>query len=197
MSKQKRILLSCLTLIFCMASYVAKAQDMVVTDHDSKRVSSNIDRFYLGPVPIIAFGNGFTNLGLSVEAGYMLNENISIGGRPTISYRREKYTDSWTGIHYDQASTFYGMSIFSRVYITESIFALAEYEWVNYGANVLINNSFYRYDRIDVDGLFIGGGYRQMMNNTYWHVLLRYNLTQGEYSPFINPDIQFGWGFFF
>jgi hypothetical protein len=133
------------------------------------------------------------------------------------SYEYSRYKDYFfdqvKGEYLNFDENVYGGRIFFRYYLSNlfnnwagNIFAHAEYEYLTYtlpfvyDPNGRIVDPFnYTYsrakDRIEVNSLFVGGGYKlPVTNRVYLEILLLYNLNEARNSPYSNPVVRVGAG---
>ncbi len=150
------------------------------------------DKVYFGGNFGLQFGNQ-TLVDVNPLVGYRLTEKISVGFSATYIYYHIK--DSYYNIDY--STDIYGGSIFSRYYFLENIFAHVEGEVLN--LKVPVPNFFlnrYVYERQNVFGFYVGGGYRQELGErSSLNIMLLYNLNEDRNSPYQNPIIRVGFGF--
>ena len=123
-----------------------------------------------------------TLVDISPLIGYRLTERIAVGVGATYQYYR--YRDQF----YDFATDVYGGRVLGRYYILENIFAHAEYEVLNLET---FDNPFH--DRINVNSVLVGGGFRQEIGaNSSFSILGLWNLNESYYTPYANPIIRAG-----
>ena len=119
--------------------------------------------------------------------GYRLTKKTSVGIGVTYQYFRDN--------RYGFSTNIYGGSVFARHVIAENIFAHSEYE--------LLSREFFLIDRVtgtivnggrrNVGSLLVGGGYRQRIGgNSYFVLMVLWNLNESVYSLYPNPIIRMG-----
>ena len=138
--------------------------------------NSFMDRVFFGGGLGLQFGT-LTLIDVSPVIGYRVTERFEAGLGFTYKYYKYKdyYVDLNTGTSYDLKSNILGGSVFGRYHITESIFAHAEYETLNYryedyysyGGSILSDKR-----TAVINSIFIGGGYRQPISE---RVILLYH----------------------
>lgn len=136
------------------------------------------DRVYFGGNLGASFGY-FTFVDISPLVGYRFTERFTAGLGATYIYIKSNY--------YDYETSFYGGRIFSRYFITESIFAHAEQEVLR-GKFYEPTNDF-RLNSHTIGNTYIGGGYQSKIGmNSGVFILVLYNLNSSFYSKQINPS---------
>lgn len=152
----------------------------------SQEMPKNIaDRIYYGGSLGLQFGS-ITSVNIAPNIGYKLTPRLSAGIGITYIYAKDnRYANSYS-INY------YGGSIFSRLKITDNIFAHAEYEALTLKAENQFTGDVVK---TSVPNLYIGGGYRQAIGtNSSFNILILYNVNESRYSPYSNPIIRLGFG---
>ena len=86
--------------------------------------------------------------------------------------------------------SFYGWKFISRYYLSQQIFAHAEFEQLYIPDMTNPSNVVER--RIPVNSLPIGIGYAQSAGPTGLYILIMYNLLDNPRSPYQNPIIRAG-----
>lgn len=130
-----------------------------------------------------------TLIDISPHIGYFFTDNIALGVGGTYQYYRIKsrYLDYKTDI--------WGARVFGRYYVIESAFAHLEYEYLNYEAALVDPFGYYTgsTERVGVDNVLIGGGYRQNIGGNSWiNLLVLWNVNQTAYTLYENPIIRMG-----
>ena len=147
------------------------------------------DRVFFGGNFGLQFGNQ-TIVDINPLIGYRLTEKLSVG--TSITYIYYKFRDPY-GINPTYSTDIYGGSIFTRYFLLENIFAHVEGEVLS---REVPNYFLDRYERMNVFGFYVGGGYRQQLGErSSLNILLLYNLNQDKNSPYENPIIRIGFGF--
>lgn len=162
-----------LATLFSLIIFFANAQESV-----SGLKPLDIHRFYLG-------GNGGLNFGTETliqvepELGYKITDRWSAGFGVSYLYYNNKYDNYKTSA--------YGGKIFTRFFITENIFAQAEYGFTNFEA-LIDNGHAYDLTRINIPFLLVGGGFRQPISGSASLLLeAYYDLDYSIYSPHPYP----------
>ncbi|CAN5913250.1 hypothetical protein BH11BAC7_BH11BAC7_23150 [soil metagenome] len=132
------------------------------------------------------FGN-VTSISVSPMIGYKVTDKFTPGIGLTYNYLRFNYQ----GYRSDPIHI-YGGSIWARYYILENIFLHGEYEALNAEWDPYVHPGY----RYNLNSALIGGGYRQSFGNLASYVLVLYNVTYTEDSPYPSPlIIRVGFGF--
>lgn len=130
----------------------------------------------------LQFGNT-TFINVSPIVGYKFTEKI-VGGIG-ITYQYLNYKDA------DYSTNIYGGSLFGRYYITESLFAHAEYQVLSFEPYNYY--TFSKAVRTNIESYLIGGGYKQAVSgNISFNIMVLWNLSNSIYSPYTNPVIRAG-----
>ena len=164
---------------------------------DNRPENSFMDRVFFGGGLGLQFGT-LTLIDVSPVVGYRITERFEAGLGFTYKYYKynDYYVDLNTGTSYDLKSDILGGSVFGRYHITESIFAHAEYETLNYryedyysyGGNIMSDKR-----TAIINSFFIGGGYRQHISEgSYFFIMALWNLNDGGMSPYSNPVLRMG-----
>lgn len=148
----KKLLFTCI-LAFGLVS-VGNAQIYYEEEADS---TSFKDRLYFGGNFSLNLGNRFTFIDISPLAGYMLNEDVSIGLGINYLYYSQEVFNIFNGDRFDLTSSVYGGRVFARHNILDNYFAHVEFENVNTNV-VSFETNGSRIVRDWVPGLFLGGG---------------------------------------
>jgi len=147
----KKILIA-LTLIIGVVS-TSKAQ--VYFEEEPEELSFK-DRLYFGGNFSFNLGNRFTFIDVSPLAGYMINDDFSVGVGTTYLYLSREFLTIPSGNRFTVSNSVYGGRTFLRHRVFDNFFAHAEFE--------TLNTEFPSFDgsqgtvREWVPGLFIGGG---------------------------------------
>ena len=137
------------------------------------------DRVYYGGGLGGGFSSGITFINFNPQVGYKITERFSVGLGGTYMYFSEP------GYIPDNI---YGGDVFSRFFLTKSLFLHAEFEELNGQFNP------YSLDRYFINDVWVGGGIRQRAGNTSINIMILFNLVDNQYSPFSNPEIMGGVG---
>jgi hypothetical protein len=141
-----------------------------------------IDRLYYGGNVGLWIGNP-TYINAAPMLGVKITKKLSLGATFTYNYYQQKYL----GVRY--TSSIYGAGPFVRYRVTDNLFIQAQWDRLS----VINPNSIIENDRVWVDNLLIGGGYRQPFSNYGSFVIMAFwNLNETPLSPYPNPIIQMG-----
>lgn len=136
----------------------------------------------------LQFGNP-TLIDVSPQIGYRVTERFVPG--IGVKYSYYKFKDDFFNESYD--TDVYGGSIWSKYYFTENLLGYAEYE--------IINLEVYEFNalrRINIESVFVGGGYHQPISESFGvQLLVLFNLNESQYKIYDNPIIRVGFGFGF
>ncbi len=147
------------------------------------------DRFFFGGSLGLQFGN-YTYVDVSPLVGYKITEKLHAGIGLTYIYY--KVNDQYYG-KYETSS--YGGRVFGRYYILDNLFGHIEYEILNMEVPDGLNTSG-QYDvlvRENITSLMVGGGYAQPIgSNAALTLMILWNLTEEQYSPYQNPIFRIG-----
>jgi len=120
--------------------------------------------------------------------GYQLTSKIQIGSR--LTYIHQWYQDG-TGNKY--SSNIYGGSLFLRFFFWKSLYVQTEYE-------ILSIPDYYAADANatrTVKNMFAGLGFIQYIGTSAFVTeSVLYNFLDSQYSPYSNPLIRVGFGFY-
>ncbi len=141
-----------------------------------------------------------TLVDISPLVGYMVTERYAVGAGASYKYYRVRnfFYDTYLNKYYHLRSHIYGGQVFNRFIISRSFFAHAEYEYLRFRNEVYVHdfiNERYNktYDFVNVNSVFIGGGYRQFFGSaSAFEIMLLYNLNDTPNSPYQNPLIRMG-----
>ncbi len=145
------------------------------------------DRLFTGGGLGFQFGT-VTMIDVSPLVGYRITENFSTG--VGFKYQYYRYKDRFG----EFSTSIFGGSIFCRYIIYNDLFAHAEFELLNYDAELLGSyNVITTSERITTESYLIGAGYRQQIGrNSFVNFLLLWNLNENVYSLYENPIIRIG-----
>ncbi len=162
-------------IICCCTPVTAQENYMVKKDSSRERIG---DRIFTGGNLGLQFG-AITVFDLSPLVGYRITDQIHAGIGATYQYYRYDAYNFETNV--------YGGRLFGRYFITEYLFAHAEYEYLNLEA------FDFKRRRVDVSSLLGGVGYFQKFaQNSGITVMLLYNFTEDVYTPYTNPIFRIG-----
>jgi hypothetical protein len=133
---------------------------------------------------------------ISPIVGYKITDRIIVG--PGLVYQYINQTFPSGARRYSLNFHQYGAKVFNRILFHPKVFSNIEAEWLSFqyfdgkldgfGNPVLT--------RIPAFSFLVGGGYRQMINETSsMDLLVLFNLNDNIYSPYNNPIIRVGLGF--
>lgn len=148
-----------------------------------------MDRFFFGGSLGLQFGSA-TYIDVSPLIGYKLTDRIHVGTGFTYIYY--KYKDSYYNYSYE--TSIYGGRVFGRYYILENLFAHTEVEMLNMEVPAYdLSSQVYTYVRDNITSVMVGGGYAQSLGNTSaLYIMVLWNLTEEQYSPYSNPIFRIG-----
>ncbi len=155
------------------------------------------DRIVYGGGLGLQFGT-ITFIEISPVVGYRLTNRLETGIGVTYKYYKYKdfYLDQTTNNRFDLKSNIYGASLYTRYHLFQNIFLHAEYEMLRYNyENVFImGGQFIREPtHANVEGLFLGGGYRQRIaSGAYFYILALWDVIEDPLSPYNNPILRMG-----
>ena len=175
------------------------------------------ERIFFGGALGFSIGSYSSLIDVSPIVGYAVTNEFVAGIGLTYKYYRYKdyyaLVDDNGGIVslHDFKTNMYGVSFWGRYFLTkteipviENIFLHAEVEplmFVNQykydpdgNYRDVYNNRYVNEDeRINVTGIFLGGGLRQMIGGrSYMYLELLWNVNDELYSPYSNPRIRIG-----
>lgn len=153
------------------------------------------DKVYTGGNFGLQFGT-LTIVELSPLIGYNITKKWSAGIGGTFLYANGILYDAY-GNTIPINQSIYGGRAFTRFAIIDNLFIHGEYELINLKALVWDpSTSSLAEQRLNVPGLYLGVGYRQMLGQrSSWNILILYNFLQTYYSPYSNPVIRMGFNF--
>jgi hypothetical protein len=171
-------LLGGLSLLITTFSSPALAQDEPKTPFK--------DRIFFGGNLGLQFGN-LTYIDVSPLVGYKITDKLHAGIGATYIYY--KYKDAY--LKYE--TSIYGGRVFGRYYIMDNLFTHAEYEMLNLEVPETVTGGNYELVRDNISSVLVGGGYAQEIGaNASLVLMLLWNLTEEQYSPYQNPIIRIG-----
>ncbi len=145
----------------------------------------NQNKMYFGGYVNASFGS-YTVIGIEPLVGYKLTPRFSVGGKVSYEYISDKSYDT----EYNASN--YGFSIFSRLRVSQRLYAHTEYSAMNYKLYDYNGNS----DRKWVPFLFLGGGISQpITSNTWLNAEVLFDVLQNENSPYKSWEPFFSVGF--
>ena len=171
------------------------------------------DRLFIGGALGFSFGSGGTLLDISPLFSYEVTKNFYTGIGLTYKFYNYKdyYMNTDNGILYNYTTNIFGGSIFARYFLSGIGIPVIEDTFIHVEIEPLVFNNNFTYnpsgsyidiygnryvkedDQISFTGYFIGGGYRQMLNQrSYMYLEVLWNLNENFYSPYSNPRIRMG-----
>jgi hypothetical protein len=151
-----------------------------------KKPMLNPNKMYFGGYVNASFGR-YTAIGVEPLVGYKLTPKFSVGGKLSYEYISDKRYDE------DYSASNYGFSVFSRLRVTQRLYAHTEYSAMNYKLYDSLGES----DRKWVPFLFLGGGLSQPISkNTWFTAEVLFDVLQNENSPYKSwePFLSVGFG---
>jgi hypothetical protein len=169
--------------VFCLVLFISSA--MAQTDRDQKPGFG--ERIFWGGNLGMQFGN-LTYVDISPLAGYKITEQVHAGIGATYIYYRYK------DIYGSFETSIYGGRVFGRYFPMENLFAHVEYELLNLEVPESVSGTNYsNLVRDYISSVFVGGGYAQPIGDRSALILMvLFNLTEEQYSPYQNPVIRIG-----
>ena len=162
---------------------------MLGSGQEQSESTSLKDRFFFGGSLGLQFGSA-TYIDISPLVGYKITEKLHGGVGLTYIYYKVK--DTYYNYAYE--TSIYGGRVFGRYYILDNLFAHTEFEILNMDvpAEIAGTNNF-NYVRENVTSLMVGGGYNQSIGaNAALQLMILWNLTEEQYSPYLNPIFRIG-----
>jgi hypothetical protein len=142
------------------------------------------DKLIIGGNLGASFGN-ITFVEISPQLGYLVKPSLLVGLSGRYIYYEERFPAPFSNF----STNIYGGGPYVQYYFLQNFIAHAEYELLN-------QNDFRDPDkRVNIQSLFVGGGYRSMIGgNSFFSILLLYNLNETYNSPYTNPILRIGFG---
>ena len=136
-------------------------------------------RVYGGGGLGLQFGT-FTLINSAPDIGYKITDRLSAGVGIRYIYMADKRVIPIYEMNV------YGGSVFSRLLLTDFLFAHAEYEVLNgpFG--------YYTNERTNLTNVWVGGGFRQHSGNVSLNIMGLWNLNDTPNNPFPNPQLRIG-----
>lgn len=147
------------------------------------------ERFYFGGNLGLQFGSA-TYIDISPLVGYRITEKFSAGLGATYIY----YNIKETAYNYGYETSIYGGRVFARYHFMENLFAHAETEVLNMDVpEIITGTNQYTLVRDNIVSVLGGGGYAQPIGaRSALIVMLLWNFTEDQYSPYENPIFRVG-----
>lgn len=150
-----------------------------------------LDRMFFGGSLGLQFGSA-TYIDVSPLVGYKITEKLHAGVGATYIYYKVKDTY----YNYSYETSIYGGRIFGRYYFLDNLFGHLEWEILNMdvpSTNTINGVQSYDYIRDNIMSLMVGGGYAQPIgSNAAITLMILWNLTEEQYSPYQNPIFRLG-----
>jgi hypothetical protein len=146
-----------------------------------------VDHLFFGGNLGLQFGSDQTYVEVAPLIGYKFSERFESGLNLKYIYYKV-HPDNYL----NYSTNIYGGGPFARFFVYEGLFVHTEYELLNMDVPKLYGG----YERKNINSVFVGGGYRQMLGDqSAIDIMLLYNVNESTYSPYNNPIIQFGFAF--
>lgn len=188
----KKLLLT-LTLFIGVVS-LANAQ--VYFEEEASDSTSFKDRLYFGGNFSFNLGTRFTFIDVSPLAGYMINDDFSVGVGTTYLYLSREFLSLPSGNRFTIKNSVYGGRTFLRHSIFDSFFAHAEFESLN--TEIPTFDGAGGTTREWVPGLLIGGGtFQPVFGRGGVNVTVLLNLLHDDFRSPYNSAIVFRGGITF
>ncbi len=146
------------------------------------------DRLFTGGGLGLQVGS-VTLIDVSPHIGYYFTEKLALGIGGTYLYYRSN-TD-----YLKYSTSIWGGRVFGRYYIIPEAFAHVEYEYLNYEAALVDPYGYFtgNTERVGVDNVLVGGGYRQNIGGNAWiNLIVLWNINESVYTLYENPIIRVG-----
>lgn len=174
----------CVIIISLLFSSTLFSQLPLAPRQDDAPKQKFTDKMFFGGGFSLQFGSSQTYVECAPMVGYKLTEKFSVG--LNLKYIYLKIHDG----SFKYSTNIYAGGPFARFFIFEGLFAHAEYEILNRDVPNLYGPG---YHRENINSVFVGGGYRQMIgNNSAFDILILYNINESNNSPYVNPIFRFG-----
>lgn len=185
-------------VILVLSSFCSFAQEdqqnppsNYLNNNDSHPSTPLRDRFFFGGNLGLQFGSA-TYIDISPLVGYKITPKLHAGVGVTYIYYKVK--DTYYNYAYE--TSIYGGRVFGRYYILDNLFAHTEVEVLNMEvpeANIVSGTNSYDYVRTNITSVMVGGGYAQPIgSNAAITLMVLWNLTEQQYSPYTNPIFRVG-----
>ena len=145
----------------------------------------NKNKIYYGGYANLSFGK-YTVIGAEPMIGYKLTPKLSVGGKFSYEYIKDKrYNEEYS-------TSNYGFSVFSRLRVTQGLYAHAEYSTMNYQLYYEDGSNKRKW----VPFLLVGGGISQpVTKNTWFNAEVLFDVLQNKNSPYKPWEPFFSVGF--
>jgi hypothetical protein len=179
----RKIVFWCLLIFIPAFSF---AQDDIPPRENTLPPYSLKDHLVYGGNLGLSFGS-VTNISVSPLVGYKVTDKFIPGIGLTYNYLKFNYPG-----YSEKGINIYGGSIWSRYYILDNVFLHGEYESLNGEWDPYFRPGYRYY----LNSLLVGGGYREDFGGLSSYILVLYNVTYNEDSPYPSPlIIRAGFGF--
>jgi len=147
------------------------------------------DRIFIGGNLGLQFGSA-TYIDISPLVGYKITEKLQAGIGVTYIYYKVK--DTYYNYAYE--TSIYGGRLFSRYYFLDNVFGHGELEVLNMEVpQDIAGTGNFDYVRDNITSVMVGGGYAQPIgSNAALVLMVLWNLTEEQYSPYQNPIFRIG-----
>lgn len=146
------------------------------------------DRLFTGGGIGVQIGQ-LTLIDVSPHIGYFLTDKLAVGIGGTYQYYNVKTT------YYKYSTSIWGARSFGRYYLIPEAFAHVEYEYLNYASALIDPYGYFtgNTERVGVDNVLVGGGYRQPLGGNAWlNLIILWNINESVYTLYDNPIIRMG-----
>lgn len=172
-----------LALIFTLGVNLASQAQVYFEEEEQEELSFQ-DRLYFGGNFSFNIGNRSSFIDVSPLAGYMVNEDFSVGLGATYLYLSREFTLIPSGDRFKIKNSVYGGRAFLRHSVFDTFFAHAEFESLN--VEFPANDFDQRTVREWVPGLFVGAGsFQNVFGRGGINLTVLYNLLHDSIkSPY-------------
>lgn len=174
------------------------------------------NRISIGGSLGFSLGNAATSIEVSPIAGLAISETFAVGVGLTYMFYlyKDYYKLIGEDVFYDHKTNIYGGSVWARYFLTkleipiiENTFLHAEVEPLAFQNNftyvsqssadyIDIYGNYYtkQNSRVNITGVFLGGGLRQMIGGrSYLYLEVLWNFNEDIiYAPYSNPRVRVG-----
>lgn len=183
-----KLLISALILFFISTDLFSQARDFNAPSRTKPKPEKG---FKFDPSNLVVGGNlgasfgNITYVEIAPTIGYLFSPKYLAG----LSGRYIYFEDQTFAPIYTYKTNIYGGGVYNQYFFLENFLAHAEYELLN------LDSPIKRNTRINVQSVFLGGGYRSSFGGaSYVSILLLYNLNETPESPYSNPLLRIGFG---
>ncbi len=171
------------------------------------------DRITVGGALGFSLGTYSSLIDISPIVGYSISDDLVIGIGGT--YKYYSITNNYYDLDNDEYVNFetniYGASIWSRYFLTSTETPILESMFIHGEVEPLVFVNKYKLDpsgnfvdrfgnnyveedyKINTTGIFLGGGYRQMVGaRSYMYIEVVWNFNEELFTPYSNPRIRMG-----